>query len=56
MQKVRQYAKAVVAVAGFLVVAGNAVANGHIDQAALVRTGEAALVALGVFAVPNGSA
>lgn len=53
MGKYKHIAKAVVAVAGFLVVAGNMVISGHFDSTTLIAAGTSALVALGVYHVPN---
>lgn len=50
MQKI---AKAVVAVAGFLVVVGNMVVSGHYDATTIVSSATALAVALGVYHVPN---
>lgn len=49
MDKVKKYAKFVVAVAGAVVVLGNQVAAGHVEIEAVI----ALLVAAGVYRVPN---
>ena len=51
--KVKTIAKAVVAVAGFVVVAANMVVSGHFDSGSLIDAAVAAAVALGVYRVPN---
>lgn len=51
--KIKKVAKAVVAVAGFVVVAGNMVVSGHFDPDSLIAAAVAALVAIGVYKVPN---
>lgn len=53
LQKIRPYAKAVVAVAGFVVVLGNEIVSGHFDLAALRDAAIVALTALGVYGVKN---
>lgn len=53
MSKVKQIAKAVVAVCGLVAVVATQVADGTIDVDAVVTAGIAAAVALGVWAVPN---
>lgn len=53
LAKIQSVAKAVVAVAGFLVVAGGMVVSGHFDGDSLLAAGVALGVALGVYRVPN---
>lgn len=53
LQKIRPYAKAAVAVAGFILVLGNEIVSGHFDPAALRDAAVAALAALGVYGVSN---
>lgn len=52
LSKLRPYAKAVVAVAGFLVIAANVIASGGSPLDAVI----AVATALGVFGTPNKSA
>lgn len=53
MQKVRRIAKAVVAVAGFVVIAGNMIVSGEYDADTLFTAAIAAAVAVGVYRIPN---
>lgn len=53
LAKIRPYAKAAVAIAGFVVVVGSQVVSGHLDAPAIKDAVLALLVALGVYAVPN---
>lgn len=53
LQKIRPYAKAAVAVAGFVVVVGNEVVSGHFDLIALRDAAIALATALGVYGVTN---
>lgn len=55
MEKLKQIAKAVVAVGGFLVIVGTQVIDGHIDFEAVWTALVAALVAVGVWRVPNSN-
>lgn len=53
MQTVRKYAKAVVAVGGFVVLVAAQVADGHIDAAVIYTAAIGALTTLGVVRVAN---
>lgn len=53
MENVKRYAKAAVAVAAFVVVAGNMVLSGDYDSGTLLDSAVAALAALGVYRVAN---
>ena len=51
--KLKRYSKAIVAVAGFLTVAGKVFADAEITAEEALLLLEAAVVAYGVFRVPN---
>lgn len=53
LTKIKPYAKAAVAVAGFVLIVGNQVVSGHIDVQAIVDGATALGVALGVYHVAN---
>lgn len=53
LAKVRPYAKAAVAVAGFVVVVAEQVASGHFNAHALEVSGTVALTAIGVYGTRN---
>jgi hypothetical protein len=53
VSKLAPYAKAVVAVCGFIVLAAKTVVDGHITVDEIVAVATAAGVAVGVYQVPN---